>query len=81
MQLVPFKGHTKLINFWDGGANIVLMRYEFAKKSGLKGRRSLRKYKAYWVTMVDRAMGINTITSAIFSVSISGVIHLLKDPV
>ena len=66
MQLVPFKGGTMGIIFWDRGATIVLIRHEFAKKLGLKEQDVSQRIqvcgrefedwetKAYLVTMIDK---------------------------
>ena len=66
MQLVPSRGGTRGIVFWDGGATIVLIRHEFAKKLWLKGQEVIQRsqvcgrefeeweMKANWVTMVDK---------------------------
>ena len=71
---------------------ILCTRHEFAKKFSLKGQEVTEfkewKNKAYRVTMVDmhgtkhrmKALGIKTITSAIYPVNISRAIHLLKVP-
>jgi hypothetical protein len=37
-QLVPFRGGKKGIDFWDGGAMIVLIRHGFAKELRLRGQ-------------------------------------------